>query len=121
QAEDGIRDRTVTGVQTCALPISRTLGLIASIDLAPAILERLGLAAPPEMEGRAVSTGPPLSAAALLNYAGQAHANRQGFIPILVAMGLAMALSGAGVVLSLVLHATRAAVSRSRAALGVAS
>src|SRR5437867_5438009 len=23
QAEDGIRDRTVTGVQTCALPISR--------------------------------------------------------------------------------------------------
>src|SRR6266516_7379240 len=25
QAEDGIRDRTVTGVQTCALPISRKL------------------------------------------------------------------------------------------------
>src|SRR5437867_6461490 len=24
QAEDGIRDRTVTGVQTCALPISQT-------------------------------------------------------------------------------------------------
>src|SRR5207248_8677677 len=24
QAEDGIRDRTVTGVQTCALPISRS-------------------------------------------------------------------------------------------------
>src|SRR5207248_8371892 len=24
QAEDGIRDRTVTGVQTCALPISAT-------------------------------------------------------------------------------------------------
>src|SRR5260221_2321015 len=24
QAEDGIRDRCVTGVQTCALPISRT-------------------------------------------------------------------------------------------------
>src|SRR5207245_8341726 len=24
QAEDGIRDATVTGVQTCALPISRT-------------------------------------------------------------------------------------------------
>src|SRR5437867_6628681 len=24
QAEDGIRDRTVTGVQTCALPIYRT-------------------------------------------------------------------------------------------------
>src|SRR6266705_477905 len=25
-AEDGIRDRTVTGVQTCALPISRSSG-----------------------------------------------------------------------------------------------
>src|SRR5699024_12167187 len=27
QAEDGIRDRNVTGVQTCALPISRRLRL----------------------------------------------------------------------------------------------
>src|SRR5207248_5550511 len=26
QAEDGIRDRTVTGVQTCALPIYGTVG-----------------------------------------------------------------------------------------------
>src|SRR2546430_4215518 len=26
QAEDGIRDLTVTGVQTCALPISRSFG-----------------------------------------------------------------------------------------------
>src|SRR5260370_24912203 len=26
QAEDGIRDSSVTGVQTCALPISRDLG-----------------------------------------------------------------------------------------------
>src|SRR5437667_3910275 len=26
QAEDGIRDRDVTGVQTCALPISRSTG-----------------------------------------------------------------------------------------------
>src|SRR6266516_2269887 len=26
QAEDGIRDRTMTGVQTCALPISRHSG-----------------------------------------------------------------------------------------------
>src|SRR5438309_5379032 len=30
QAEDGIRDGTVTGVQTCALPISRTLRRAAS-------------------------------------------------------------------------------------------
>ena len=26
QAEDGIRDTSVTGVQTCALPISKTIG-----------------------------------------------------------------------------------------------
>src|SRR5437773_4093768 len=32
QAEDGIRDRDVTGVQTCALPISGT-ELVASIDV----------------------------------------------------------------------------------------
>src|SRR5207245_5198384 len=32
QAEDGIRDATVTGVQTCALPISRVAGpLIATV------------------------------------------------------------------------------------------
>src|SRR5207245_5919376 len=29
QAEDGIRDATVTGVQTCALPISRSLAVAA--------------------------------------------------------------------------------------------
>src|SRR5699024_3145823 len=29
QAEDGIRDRNVTGVQTCALPISRPAGPVA--------------------------------------------------------------------------------------------
>src|SRR5438105_6376932 len=34
QAEDGIRDPLVTGVQTCALPIFRV----------PALLERVGLA-----------------------------------------------------------------------------
>src|SRR5437868_9947815 len=31
QAEDGIRDRNVTGVQTCALPISHTSTLIAML------------------------------------------------------------------------------------------
>src|SRR5438132_6822760 len=31
QAEDGIRDHCVTGVQTCALPISRTIDLGVSI------------------------------------------------------------------------------------------
>src|SRR5438270_6131714 len=32
QAEDGIRDLTVTGVQTCALPISACLGLTPACD-----------------------------------------------------------------------------------------
>src|SRR5699024_11684162 len=31
QAEDGIRDRNVTGVQTCALPISEIIRLSATI------------------------------------------------------------------------------------------
>src|SRR5689334_24081818 len=42
QAEDGIRDGTVTGVQTCALPISRTVVRLPanvrrprSVDLRP--------------------------------------------------------------------------------------
>src|SRR6266542_1027379 len=34
QAEDGIRDATVTGVQTCALPISRRAVLAAEVELA---------------------------------------------------------------------------------------
>src|SRR5699024_11829471 len=33
QAEDGIRDRNVTGVQTCALPIS--LGAVSGLDVSP--------------------------------------------------------------------------------------
>src|SRR5207248_4592476 len=32
QAEDGIRDRTVTGVQTCALPISPALYARARVE-----------------------------------------------------------------------------------------
>src|SRR2546430_13753541 len=32
QAEDGIRDLTVTGVQTCALPISRQRGMALGIN-----------------------------------------------------------------------------------------
>src|SRR5207248_8530126 len=34
QAEDGIRDRTVTGVQTCALPISGENGRSGSVGIA---------------------------------------------------------------------------------------
>src|SRR5437763_2575323 len=35
QAEDGIRDTSVTGVQTCALPICRSRGTPRSALLAP--------------------------------------------------------------------------------------
>src|SRR5438876_6883459 len=33
QAEDGIRDGRVTGVQTCALPISQVAGIMVAPDL----------------------------------------------------------------------------------------
>src|SRR5207248_3435417 len=49
QAEDGIRDRTVTGVQTCALPISsfrkratvREAVAVATVRMQPATLRKL--------------------------------------------------------------------------------
>src|SRR2546430_2315217 len=37
QAEDGIRDLTVTGVQTCALPICIRLGIEKRLQIAPLI------------------------------------------------------------------------------------
>src|SRR5699024_11406313 len=39
QAEDGIRDRNVTGVQTCALPISpRVVPWVVPVQVQPAVL-----------------------------------------------------------------------------------
>src|SRR5437867_5224927 len=50
QAEDGIRDRTVTGVQTCALPISQRVHAIAHFLRATqgsgAVISLLGRRAP---------------------------------------------------------------------------
>src|SRR5688572_31130963 len=37
QAEDGIRDLTVTGVQTCALPISMPRAALIDVDAWPAL------------------------------------------------------------------------------------
>src|SRR5699024_11326619 len=56
QAEDGIRDRNVTGVQTCALPIcidevAPELGKL----LAPRVMEALGT--PLEAYGKAAIVG----------------------------------------------------------------
>src|SRR2546430_13712813 len=42
QAEDGIRDLTVTGVQTCALPISNTAAAAAMVTWAGLDLMRTG-------------------------------------------------------------------------------
>src|SRR5437867_10009811 len=58
QAEDGIRDRTVTGVQTCALPISALLkGVLMVVTPVPAVLRKV-----PEL---AINVGVPLSNSAL--------------------------------------------------------
>src|SRR5690606_40419399 len=46
QAEDGIRDFHVTGVQTCALPISLVLAGVFSVSSAAAALELNIIAAP---------------------------------------------------------------------------
>src|SRR5207248_5774076 len=45
QAEDGIRDRTVTGVQTCALPIS----FESSPTVRPAVMDQKNLAFTPRV------------------------------------------------------------------------
>src|SRR5256886_4604575 len=42
QAEDGIRDLTVTGVQTCALPIFEDLALTGPGEPEPEILDHRG-------------------------------------------------------------------------------
>src|SRR5690606_40778792 len=41
QAEDGIRDFHVTGVQTCALPIFRSRGAVAEVDRVRMVLAQL--------------------------------------------------------------------------------
>src|SRR5262249_59732852 len=57
QAEDGIRDWSVTGVQTCALPISRTSGSSTtrlSVGLRPVFLPEYATIAPVRSEERRV-------------------------------------------------------------------
>src|SRR2546430_3416697 len=56
QAEDGIRDLTVTGVQTCALPISLVLPVAGGLALWERTREREG--PPPGASGRAAARSP---------------------------------------------------------------
>src|SRR5205085_3638675 len=57
QAEDGIRDLTVTGVQTCALPISL---IYAPGDRHLRWIERLGLLPAVPLVGRGIARTQPL-------------------------------------------------------------
>src|SRR5206468_9992961 len=65
QAEDGIRDLIVTGVQTCALPISVSLSLIWSVAMpgAPMVAptgllrESVSVSAPSAYASSLISTG----------------------------------------------------------------
>src|SRR2546430_3419931 len=63
QAEDGIRDLTVTGVQTCALPISRLwLGVAAGVVGLPS----MGLLYRAMRDGSAAVVAPVAAVAALV-------------------------------------------------------
>src|SRR5207249_8059555 len=55
QAEDGIRDRNVTGVQTCALPISSPVGRLLKQWRERRRISQLGLAVEAEISTRHLS------------------------------------------------------------------
>src|SRR2546425_4830034 len=77
QAEDGIRDKLVTGVQTCALPISNKVrDALELFDLIHS-LDRLDLAR--ECDRRARTRGRPVEALVQVNVAGEA--SKGGFDP----------------------------------------
>src|SRR6266540_2331962 len=59
QAKDGIRDRDVTGVQTCALPISakRAGSTVTRASVGPACLDRAAGHVRPRSEERRVGRG----------------------------------------------------------------
>src|SRR5207248_7024964 len=59
QAEDGIRDRTVTGVQTCALPISSRTTIFAARRVAPPDLIVPADASAPRMNETGPEAVPP--------------------------------------------------------------
>src|SRR2546430_7938693 len=69
QAEDGIRDLTVTGVQTCALPISVTTGALppgARLALSTENGEILGAVAPYAPGSRSTTATVPVPRSAIV-------------------------------------------------------
>src|SRR5207249_9178588 len=68
QAEDGIRDRNVTGVQTCALPISNSTEMQTRTPaITPMITEATGLTKP---EGAVIATRPASKPLPLIDASG---------------------------------------------------
>src|SRR5256886_7396504 len=57
QAEDGIRDLTVTGVQTCALPISSDLSSSRALVVAFVMVPPQGAATGARLELKSEATG----------------------------------------------------------------
>src|SRR3989440_6692880 len=86
QAEDGIRDLIVTGVQTCALPISHP----------PASGERIWIAAPAGAERFGLG--------ALLGVARQLGLAVDGFVDAAVVSAAALGGTGGAIVIELGLH-----------------
>src|SRR5256885_11392947 len=79
QAEDGIRDYKVTGVQTCALPIF--IAILGEYDALPGLAEVAGIAEPKELERggnghgcghNLLGSAALLAAAAVKNYLAEA-------------------------------------------------
>ncbi|MFN3653485.1 MAG: hypothetical protein ACK47B_28230 [Armatimonadota bacterium] len=66
---------------------TRTAGLLANTDLAPTLLEHLGVPVPAAVEGHAVRTGPSGGAAELLRSAANARATRTAITPGLLGWG----------------------------------
>src|SRR5207244_9088110 len=58
QAEDGIRDDLVTGVQTCALPISTSSGILALLRAFPTLPSNLEISPCPQPSPHDPETAP---------------------------------------------------------------
>src|SRR5699024_12105347 len=78
QAEDGIRDRNVTGVQTCALPILSIEAEVGSIGGEEDGVVGMGEIADPEQCAKIAGLGIDFLAAGIGNIHGKYPANWKG-------------------------------------------